>query len=200
MEKFIKQRYEEFNFKKSGGFTLIETLVAISVFTMSVLTLIVILSQGITNINYAKQKMIAEYLAQEGVEYLKNVRDTNVISATTTSIGWSDFKTQTANCFNLNGCFFDDGILFEGNSTDTVKNIGFSVCVSGDCPTFKYDLGNYSNAKYNYTYGLDTSFKRKIILEQINTDEVRVISTVFWNQGSSSRSVSFSTVLYNWIE
>ena len=53
------------------GFTLVEMLVAVSIFTASILALLGILAQGISNTGYAKRKMIASYLAQEGVEYMK---------------------------------------------------------------------------------------------------------------------------------
>lgn len=182
------------------GFTLVETLVAISIFTMSVITLIVILSQGITNINYAKQKVIAEYLAQEGIEYIKNIRDTNVISATTTSVGWTAFKAQMSTCFSIDGCYFDDNDLLEGGSSATVKNIGINACPPGACPKLLYDLGNNSNGKYNYNYGLSSPFSRTITMIPNGNDEVEVKSVVSWTQGSGLHSISFSNSLFNWIE
>jgi len=74
---------------KGGGFTLIETLVAISIFTMSILGLMTVLASGISNTNYAKQKMTATYLAQEGIEYTRNKRDTSVLYDVN---GWDTFK------------------------------------------------------------------------------------------------------------
>ena len=61
--------------QKNKAFTLIETLVAISIFTMSILGLLSVLASGISNTNYAKQKVAATYLAQEGIEYVRNLRD-----------------------------------------------------------------------------------------------------------------------------
>ncbi|MFA5778149.1 MAG: type II secretion system protein [Candidatus Paceibacterota bacterium] len=78
--------------KRNKAFTLVETLVAISIFTMSILGLISILASGISNTGYAKQKMAATYLAQEGIEYARNVRDTNVLSG---AGGWATFITPT---------------------------------------------------------------------------------------------------------
>ena len=71
MSKFLKQ--------KNKGFTLVETLVSISIFSMAILGLLSILASGITNTTYAKQKMTADYLAQEGIEYVRNIRDTAVL-------------------------------------------------------------------------------------------------------------------------
>jgi Tfp pilus assembly protein PilV len=60
---------------------LIETLVAVSIFSLSILSLMAVLAQGISDTNYAKQRIIAAYLAQEGIEYVRNMRDTYVLFA-----------------------------------------------------------------------------------------------------------------------
>lgn len=99
MMKFFKQKNNGFTHtlkfdvtQKGGGFTLVETLVAVSIFSMSILGLISILASSISNTNYVKQKMEASYLAQEGIEYVRNVRDTDVISAVNGQTGWNAFK------------------------------------------------------------------------------------------------------------
>ena len=65
MRKLLKQ--------KNTGFTLVETLVAISIFTISILGMLSVLASSIANTTYAKQKMVATYLAQEGIEYIRNI-------------------------------------------------------------------------------------------------------------------------------
>lgn len=76
---------------KGGGFTLIETLVALSIFTMSILGLMSVLSSGISDTNYVKQKMAAGYIAQEGIECMRNVRDSYTLYSVTTGLTWQDF-------------------------------------------------------------------------------------------------------------
>lgn len=75
--------------KLNRAFTLIETLVAISIFTMSILGLMSILASGISDINYAKNKITAAYIAQDGIEYIRNMRDTYVLYSVN---GWDNFK------------------------------------------------------------------------------------------------------------
>mgnify|MGYP001602764795 FL=1 len=72
------------------GFTLVETLIAISIFSVSIIAMMSILGGGIANTNYAKNKMTASYLAQEGIEYVRNMRDNAVLY--TGSGNWTSFR------------------------------------------------------------------------------------------------------------
>jgi len=95
---FFRQRRISLGLKKTNkAFTLVETLVAISIFSVSVLSLLSILASGVSETNYAKQKIVASYLAQEGIEYARNMRDTSVISAGDAQTGWNNFKDNPLN-------------------------------------------------------------------------------------------------------
>ncbi len=75
---------------KGGGFTLLETLVALSIFTVSLIGIISILASGISATSYVKQKLTAEYLAQEGIEYARNQRDNAMLYQQSVG-GWNSF-------------------------------------------------------------------------------------------------------------
>ncbi|MBI3306082.1 prepilin-type N-terminal cleavage/methylation domain-containing protein [Candidatus Nomurabacteria bacterium] len=79
MKKIFKYLNIEISPAKQGGFTLVETLVAVSIFSVSILGLLSVLADGVADSSYAKQKLIAAYLAQEGIEYVRNMRDTSVL-------------------------------------------------------------------------------------------------------------------------
>ena len=63
-----------------GGFTIVETLVALSIFSISITAMIVVSGQGISNTGTASNKIVADYLAQEGVEIIRNIRDDAIIA------------------------------------------------------------------------------------------------------------------------
>ena len=63
----------------SGGFTLVETLVALSIFVTAVVALISLTGTGVANTNFAQNRMQAMYYAQEGVELVRMMRDSYFI-------------------------------------------------------------------------------------------------------------------------
>ncbi len=187
--------------KSSRGFTLIETFVAISIFTMSILALLIVLGQGIANTNYAKQKMIASYLAQEGIEYMRNLRDTFVLyEAAGSQAGWDAFNTKIAPapntlCGSGNGCYFNDQNLDYDNHSQPMTGIALTAC-NPSCPPLLY---NENTGKYGYAMGLNSNFIRKINVAQA-ANQTKIFSTVSWTQGSGVYNIVFSESLFNWIE
>src|SRR4051812_46204680 len=63
------------------GFTLVETLVAVSILSLSIGAAFAAVQSGLQASSGAKDQVTAFYLAQEGMEYIKNVRDNNALNA-----------------------------------------------------------------------------------------------------------------------
>lgn len=193
---FIKNKY-------NSGFTLVETLVATSIFTMSLLGLMFVLTDGIADSTYAKKKANAAYLAQEGIEYVRNIRDTYVLySSSGAQAGWDAFVTKMtsagAACNTANGCYIDEQYLYSHWNDNAQPMTGVSVIAcGGTCAPLLYDS---TNGKVSYISGTDSGFKRKITYTAVNANEVKITSTVYWTQGSGSYNLSFSENLFNWVE
>lgn len=64
---------------------------AVSIFSISILGLLVVLTQSISDTGYAKKKIAAGYLAQEGIECARNTRDNYVLYSNATGLVWADF-------------------------------------------------------------------------------------------------------------
>ena len=176
--------------KNTNGFTLVETLVALFVFSVSVLSVMLALTRGISGTIYAKDKMVAEYLSQEGIEYFRNMRDTSQFYTDDKNAGWGEFVGNlTSRCTTNNGCYFDNN----ENSFDFKK---ISAC-SSKCPKFLYDA---QTGKYNYNEGSPSTFSRKMSIIEIDNDNIKIISKVTYSTGLSEGSVSLSENLSNWIE
>ncbi len=80
------------------GFTLIESLVAITILVIGVLGPLTIAVRGISDGLYARNNLVAAFLAQEGVEVIRNLRDTALIAALAQGLGEADvFAGMTGN-------------------------------------------------------------------------------------------------------
>jgi len=151
------------------GFTLVEALVALVVLTVALGPALVLTSNVSSTAAAVKNNLIAANLAQEGVEVIRGIRDTN----------W------------FLGSAFDNGLA---NGTYRVEWNSNSVIGLGSNPFIKEN-----NGLYNYTSGTDTVFKRTITISKINASELRVISEVTWTErGDRAKSTKAESHLFNW--
>lgn len=191
MKKNLQQKNKACPAKpwRNGGFTLIETLVAISIFSFSILALLSVLSTGVTNTTYAKKKIVAGYLAQEGIEYVRNMRDTAVLyDATSPQNGWNSFSSKISGCVSGNVCGFNSSTNPISIFNCTADSIGCKLYLNN---------GNYND---NGSSGVDSGFVRKIWITSISSDQVKIFSEVDWKQGSGNFSMTFSENLFNWVQ
>lgn len=198
-QKNIKNS-ENFEYKNLvGGFTLVETLVAIAIFATSIVGLISITARGVNDNVFVKNKLTASYLAQEGVELVRNMRDTSLLpSSLEDPATWNEFLTTTlwiGNCYrptagSTNSCYID------GSSNSIVA----SQClgVDGACPALDFNSGTSS---YTYNTANPSNFTRTIYAQQAgneNPDEILVVSEVTWDQGENTHKVRYQANLLNW--
>ncbi|MCK6462370.1 MAG: type II secretion system GspH family protein [Candidatus Pacebacteria bacterium] len=66
--------------KMTRGFTLIETIVAIALLSAAVAGPLTMAIKSISNASVSQDQLTAFYLAQEAIEYVRKVRDDNVLS------------------------------------------------------------------------------------------------------------------------
>lgn len=167
------------------GFTLIETLFAILIFSASLVSLMAIAGRGIAAANTAREQTVAHYLAQEGIEVVRNVRDTNFING-----GWDADFTQ---CIETDPCQLDYG---SGITTPTLIQ-----CAN---PTDGCVIDESFDAYVNGG-GTPTPYFRKIYIEAgaldpINggVNEYQVVSKISWKSKGVDRLVTMQTLLKKW--
>lgn len=137
--------------KKQGGFTLVESMVAISILSMAVTGPLLIAQKGIGSAIYARDQITAFYLAQEAVEYVRNVRDTNRIQ----NAWWLKQFCSPINsaCATVNSMYKINAVYSTFNNADgTVNTNAISECV-GSCPALSFYVDTVSGDKF---YGYDT--------------------------------------------
>ncbi len=86
----MKQTLKKSSAKFKKGETIIEVLVALMIVTLGAATATTLIVVSLRANQFNKDSLVALNLAQEGVEYLHNLRDTN----------WLKFSGNTQNCWN----------------------------------------------------------------------------------------------------
>ncbi len=213
----MKFTHKETSHKK--GFTIIETLVAISILAIALTGPLSIISQALRNSFYARDQVTAFYLAQEAIEYLRNQRDNNALkdppeAADDWLAGVVPKIYSGVRAWHLN----ESGESRKMNLERSSSGYTLKMCPSGVCGRLKY--WDPENVQGYATYGEGAGptysrFTREIIfsippyaatgggtdddafLEAVRRELV-VTVRVKWNTPSGSHSVLLRDNLNNW--
>lgn len=165
--------------KKNRGFTLMEALATIFLITVGVLGAMILVNQTTTFNQVTSSRLVAAYLAQEGIEIVRNIRDTNFL------------KIRKG----VEGANWDNGLT--GCQTGCEADYNDSVLILND-RYLKIGTGFY-NYFYNYKSGSDTPFKRKIIITPEGINILKVSVEVSWSERGRIHKVTVQENLYNWL-
>lgn len=161
------------NIKGDKGFTLIEGLVAISILSISVTAPLLIAQKGVSSAVYARDQVTAFYLAQEAVEYIRNMRDTNRITG---SALWLD---GLAPCLSTGA---GEKCAIDARYSDPYTSPGAIVsCPSGNCPALLFD-----SSENVYGYGIGNQWQPTIFTRSISVSnlaspkEAEIAVTISW--------------------
>ena len=175
--------------KEQKGFTLVETLVAVTILLLVMITPMTISTKTAKSTNFSSEQIVAFFLAQEGAELAQKHRDDlalkKFLSTTNPNYSanpWADFLDADSNalnpfypCFTGSGCGLEINTDVRGTLKTPVNCNPLSNC--------RLHIDNTSNDRARYTYadtGTTTPFYRVIKMTKTNDDEVQVISEVTW--------------------
>lgn len=163
------------------GFTLIETMVAISVLVIALSAPLTLASQSLFASVYAKDQVTASYLAQEAIEVVREKRDNNFLNIINgaSGVSWLDSIPQ--------GEYFSVDV-----AQDSIVACGTSC---------KSTALNNNGAFYTYQSGTATRFSREVFVSVFpGGDEARVTATVYWTTGAfREQSVVVEEHIFNWV-
>lgn len=186
--------------KQQSGFSLVETLVAISILLIVIVGPMSISSRTAKSSSFASEQIQAFYLAQEGMELTQKLRDDFLLeqfrTTTPSATIWTDFKASNfyTTCAGGAGCGLEWSNL-AGKLSAPVSCSPLSNC--------KLKLATTNNrSHFTLGDGDPTPFTRVIYFDTTGLDadrEVRVRSVVTWRTGSivADQSIQLETYLYN---
>ena len=175
MKKFQKKETKKNNNK---GFTLLETIIAIFVISVGLVGVAAIIFQIFALASISSNDLIASYLAQEGIEIVRNIRDGN----------WLEQRNNPA-------ILWTDGLTFgqwEGDFTN-MQNL---TPWTGAGRHLNIDVNGF----YSHASGTPTRFQRKITISEgpAPGESINVRVEIFWSERGRDHRFESQTKLYNW--
>jgi prepilin-type N-terminal cleavage/methylation domain-containing protein len=191
---------------KSRGFTLVETLIAISVLAVAITGPLAIAQKGLQAALISKDQVTAFYLAQDAIEYIRYARDTNCLVAGSVAGGcppaqWLAGNGSASQDVNLTPCVSSGGTA--ACMIDVIALTQPAACTGGVCQAINYDS---TNNYFTYASGSASIFKRTVSLTSpvcgssgspCNNNEAAVAVTVVWSD-PLSHSVTVRENILDW--
>ena len=191
------------NKQHNRGFTLVETLIAVLLLMMAIAGPLTLAEKGLHVTLIAKDQDNAFYLAQDAVEYVRWVRDTNKLR----SNNWLAGLNGTVNGHTNSGGVGGDCTTATGCMIDSLRDTTASC--SGACSVLNYDT-TYNQFTYSTGAGINPSiFTRTVhIVTPVGTNdcsgngkgcEASVTVTVTWrDQGMLLRTINVQESIFDW--
>jgi prepilin-type N-terminal cleavage/methylation domain-containing protein len=160
--------------RTNKAFTLLEMLVALAIITVGTLGVFGAAARYSKMTQKERENLVAVYLCQEGIEIVKNMRDTNWVESSTT---WKDGLTACSS-----GCQADfDDTAFSSWASDS------HLYIEGATGLYKYIASPGPN-------DVETSYSRKITIAEVGDDELDIQVDVYWG----AETVFVKENIYNW--
>lgn len=175
------------------GFTIIELIITIFVLSIAIIGVFGAFSIMVILTSNVSDRLAAAYLAQEGVEIIRNIRDTN----------WLNMDA------NPDLASWDDGLYACENGASC--QVDYTTTGFDSNPVLPWHEDSYlkidaDNFFYSYGAGTKTKFRRKITIDTSLAPYImKVIAEVFWdekpnilNLAEEQGSIQVEDTLYNW--
>jgi len=180
------------NSKKNQGFSIIEVMVCVTIILVTFTSIYTLINHSMVFHDLAYSKLTASYLAQEGIEIVRNIRDNNYIRNEN-----NNYIKNESNNYILN------------ESNNYIQNESWNVGLNPGNYQVQYNstrLDDYtgnnlkidSSGLYNYSDGETTRYNRMISIDKISDKEIRVTSIVKWSNRGINFDIQVEDHLYNW--
>ncbi len=158
----------------SHGFTLAETMVAITILMIAVVGPMSAIGGSLSQIRTARDQIIAVNLAQEGIEAVRQKRDSNMLNR------WINPPKDDK--------YWRSGIKNDKNYIVIVPVLELYECSGVSCSSEKKEIyqtsiGSYYQSSTGMIAGdTKTQFSREVIIAPISGSgqEIQITSTVTW--------------------
>jgi prepilin-type N-terminal cleavage/methylation domain-containing protein len=183
-----------------SGFTLIETLVAIAILMVAIAGPLDIAEKGLIAADNSRDQTIAAYLAEDMMEYVKNIRDGNILAGNTSGTSWLAMNPST--CESGSFCIAETATGDFVNPSISQVNDCTATAVANDCRLYVTSAGYYT---YVQTSGNQpTPFYRTFTittpsgLTGNDANNIRLLTVrVYWTYGNLQYTYVLQSMIFN---
>ncbi len=172
------------------GFTILEVMFAIFVILVGVLGAYTVIQKVISYTYQSSLRFTSAYLAQEGVEIVRNIRDANWVQGEVWNNDLTGVGTENWEADYTTSSFKGSGV---GEDCSDFPHYNCNSFVSTDYLKIFHDF-------YCYHGSYKTPFTRKITITP-NGERLTVSVSVWWNyKGNNKGPITVQEVLYRWYQ
>jgi type II secretory pathway pseudopilin PulG len=172
--------------KRTNGsaFSLLETVVVLFIVSVGLVSILTVTVDSVRSQNLNKNSLVAYHLAAEGLELIKNVRDTNFIQdSTTTPIAWNRYIEGSSG----GTTYRVDYATFQPATTSGMATARLQLATGTDAGLYLHD-SSYS----------DSIFGRLITITTNSTSSAIVSSLVEWLDRGQTYQAELKSIIYDW--
>jgi len=196
---------------KKRAFTLVESLVAISILMIAIASPMLLAQKGLSTANLSKDQMIAAFLAQDAIESVKNIRDQIAAKSNPTTDWLAGTILDKCICKDDTECNLDSpgkNYCAINTTSSHISGWELSDIIPNTLEPVPLKI-SYDNSdlfeKYDYEGSTDSKFTRYINIRKDpansgNQNEAVVHVRVSWNSTLGDQKIDISDFIYNYSE
>ncbi len=167
------------------GQGLMETIVSIGIITTGIIGSLALIIGGLSAGKQSADQLVAANIAWEGIEVIKNIRDSNYLAG----VAWDS---------GLNGGDTTSIVTYDPGTNDWSLDFNPNAITDNAAKIYRLPGGAHVQSTATPS-GTATIFSRLITIDPQGTAFMkRVISEVRWMEKGSVKTLQAETSLYNW--
>lgn len=180
------------------AFSLVETIVAVAILAFALVGPLTVAERSLASAAYSRDRIVASFLAEEGIEYVQYVRAQNALE----NKGVSRWLDGLSSCAATGYCGIDP-TASEGGQVVSCNSSNSDCLLYFNCGSKDSNGQCLGSRVYGHQTGsgwVATKFKRNVRIDNIvSNQEIKVTSTVTWRTlPFGTRSLTAADYLLNW--
>ena len=186
------------NYMKHNAFTLLETMIAISIIMIATAGSLNLINQAINSLGAPEDEIVAANLSAEGIEVIRNIRDSNWLE----DVAWDSGLTFGAGCSATAASSLGVSSCIPTSTCPDSLNVNYNSVSASNLPDDRLYFASATGLYSHNTALALTRFSRRVELTYCKDWESRVYmrlrSTVDRTDKFGLKQFTLLDHLYDW--